>query len=184
MKYNFHHKIADSIREIIFGLEDGLVSTLGAVTGIAAGSQNTFVVILSGLVLIAVEASSMAAGSYLSSKSATAVDQASHKENGEKAHASHSSALRAGVVMGGFYFVGGFVPLTAYFFLPIHQAYLPSISATAIVLFLIGIWSAGYTKQSRVKSGLEMAGISLGAALIGFFIGRFVSSFFGIDMIA
>lgn len=59
-----------NIREIVFGLEDSLVSTLGAVTGIAAGTGNAYVVILSGIVLIFVEAVSMSAGSYLSSKSA------------------------------------------------------------------------------------------------------------------
>lgn len=65
--------VENSIREIVFGAEDSLVSTLGAVTGIAAGTGDTFVVILSGIVLIFVEALSMAAGSYLSSKSAREV---------------------------------------------------------------------------------------------------------------
>lgn len=57
------------MRQLVFGLEDGIVSTTGAVVGIAAGSQNAHVVILSGTVLILVEALSMAAGEYLSSKS-------------------------------------------------------------------------------------------------------------------
>jgi len=56
------------LRHIVFGLEDGSVSTLGAVTGIAIGTQNAAVVLLSGLVIIAVEALSMGAGTYLSSK--------------------------------------------------------------------------------------------------------------------
>lgn len=67
-----HHQkngIIDSIRELIFGLEDGLVSTLGVVIGVAAGSGDRLVVLLSGLVLVVVEALSMAAGSFLSSKS-------------------------------------------------------------------------------------------------------------------
>lgn len=62
-------RLLDAIRELIFGLEDGLVSTLGAVAGIAAGTADGRIVVLSGLVLIAVEALSMAAGSYLSNKS-------------------------------------------------------------------------------------------------------------------
>jgi len=62
-----------SIREVVFGMEDSLVSTLGAITGIAAGTGDGFVVILSGVVLIFVEALSMTAGSYLSSKSASEV---------------------------------------------------------------------------------------------------------------
>lgn len=62
-------RLLEAIRELVFGLEDGLVSTMGAVAGIAAGTENGQVVILSGLVIIAVEALSMAAGSYLSNKS-------------------------------------------------------------------------------------------------------------------
>lgn len=46
------------------------MSTMGAVTGIAIGTQSGAVVLLSGLVIIAVEALSMAAGTYISSKSA------------------------------------------------------------------------------------------------------------------
>ena len=67
-----HHqnsKLSNNIREIIFGAEDGMVSTLGAITGIAAGTLNSKIVLLSGLVIIAVESISMGIGSYLSNKS-------------------------------------------------------------------------------------------------------------------
>jgi len=62
-------KLLGAIRELIFGLEDGLVSTLGAVVGVAAGTNDSRLVILTGAVVIVVESLSMAAGSYLSSKS-------------------------------------------------------------------------------------------------------------------
>ena len=70
-QYLHHQKpgIVSAIREIVFGMEDGMVSTMGAITGIAVGSGNHFVVVLSGLVIIAVESISMGVGSYLSSKS-------------------------------------------------------------------------------------------------------------------
>ena len=56
-------------RELVFGMEDGMVSTLGAVTGIALATQDVFTTILSGLIVIGVESISMGVGSYLSSKS-------------------------------------------------------------------------------------------------------------------
>ncbi len=61
--------IRSQLREAVFGTQDGLISTLGALTGIAAGTQSRDVVIISGFVIIAVESLSMAAGSYISSKS-------------------------------------------------------------------------------------------------------------------
>lgn len=73
-----HHqssKIASTIKEVVFGMEDGMVSTLGAITGIAVGSKNHFTVVLSGLVIIAVESISMGIGSYLSSRSEEEVEE-------------------------------------------------------------------------------------------------------------
>lgn len=63
--------LKNNVREVVFGLEDSLVSTLGTITGVAVGTHDVFVVLLTGVVLVFVEAVSMAAGSYLSSKSAT-----------------------------------------------------------------------------------------------------------------
>src|SRR5271157_4526850 len=58
----------DNLREIIFGAEDGLVSTLGLVLGMAGATNNGRVVIIAGAVYVISEAFSMAAGTYLSSK--------------------------------------------------------------------------------------------------------------------
>lgn len=61
--------VRTKIRDAVFGTQDGLVSTLGALTGIAAGTQDASIVVLAGFVIVAVESLSMATGSYLSSKS-------------------------------------------------------------------------------------------------------------------
>ena len=70
---NFIHHNPSSligyIHEIVFGIQDGMVSTLGALTGIAIGSQNLYTVILAGVAIISVESVSMSIGSYVSSLS-------------------------------------------------------------------------------------------------------------------
>ncbi len=60
---------AGVIRELIFGAEDGLVSILGLVTGVAAGTTSASVVLLAGTVGALSGAISMAAGDYLGVKS-------------------------------------------------------------------------------------------------------------------
>ncbi len=65
--------LSGSVREVVFGLEDSFVSTMGAVSGIAVGSGDSHAVVLAGLVVISVEAISMAASSFLSSKAAKEV---------------------------------------------------------------------------------------------------------------
>lgn len=68
-KHLQNNGLLGSIRELVFGLEDSLVSTLGVVVGVGAGTADAKVVMLSGVVLVIVEALSMAAGSFISSKS-------------------------------------------------------------------------------------------------------------------
>ncbi len=68
-KISLKDYLISGIRDIVFGLEDGLVSTLGVLTGIASGTNDHFVVILSGFVLVIVEALSMGVGSFLSAQS-------------------------------------------------------------------------------------------------------------------
>lgn len=72
-----HHqesRIISVLREIVFGAEDGMVSTLGALTGIAAGTNSRFAVLLAGFVIVIVESISMSVGTYLSGKSEREVD--------------------------------------------------------------------------------------------------------------
>lgn len=68
-----HHGIGLGVRmrlrDAVFGTQDGLISTLGALTGIAEGTRSGEAVVVAGFVIIVVESLSMAAGSYLSSKS-------------------------------------------------------------------------------------------------------------------
>ncbi|MBU0569658.1 VIT1/CCC1 transporter family protein [Patescibacteria group bacterium] len=75
--FNHQQKINTGItlREVVFGLEDGMVSTLGAITGIAIGSQDKPTVLLAGIVIIAVESISMGIGSYLANKSQQSADK-------------------------------------------------------------------------------------------------------------
>lgn len=170
--------MAGSIREIVLGYEDGSVSGLGVVTGVAAGTGSGFVVILTGTVVIVVEAFSMAAGTYLSSKSAGEVDQAARRARPDGIW----HYLRAALVMWVFNLLGGLVPLSAYLFFPVRQAFVPSIVITALLLFVVGAWKTRFTKQFWLKSGAEMMVISLLAAAIGYGIGKVVSAAFGVEV--
>lgn len=180
--HSFRHFILSSMRELIFGLEDSLVSTLGTITGIAIGTQSTYVVILSGFVLIAAESTSMAAGSYLSSVSANNAEEEWDKERRKKRHLLSAHPIRGAAVMWVSYVLGGFVPLLPYLFLSTTQAILPSVVLTVISLFSVGVWSSLYTKRSVLRSGFEMVLISLSAALIGYVIGRMMSVYFGVNL--
>ncbi len=89
-RYNkdyIHHQessVADVLKELVFGVEDGMVSTLGSVTGIAIGSGDHSLVLLAGVVIISVEAISMGIGSYISNLSEEEMNQRKIKEEAEE----------------------------------------------------------------------------------------------------
>ena len=55
------------IRELVFGIQDGLISTVGLLAGVQGATESATVVIITGLTALFSGAISMAAGSYLSS---------------------------------------------------------------------------------------------------------------------
>jgi len=64
-------------RNFIFGVEDGLVSTVAFLAGVSVANVDTKTLFVSGVVLIFVEAFSMAAGSFLSEESTEEYEQKS-----------------------------------------------------------------------------------------------------------
>ncbi|MBI4010013.1 MAG: VIT1/CCC1 transporter family protein [Candidatus Aenigmarchaeota archaeon] len=58
-----------SLREFIFGVEDGLISSVGIVTGVVGAAVGSFFIVLAGVISMFAGALSMAAGTYLSIKS-------------------------------------------------------------------------------------------------------------------
>jgi VIT1/CCC1 family predicted Fe2+/Mn2+ transporter len=58
-----------SIREVIFGAQDGALTTLGIVTGVGAADPNQTTIVLTGVVSLLVGALSMGVGEYLGGKS-------------------------------------------------------------------------------------------------------------------
>jgi vacuolar iron transporter family protein len=61
---------ASNLRNLILGMQDGLVNVLGIVLGIAIGTMSSNIVLLAGIVATFAESISMAAVAYTSSKAA------------------------------------------------------------------------------------------------------------------
>src|SRR3990167_6038421 len=57
------------IREFVFGIQDGLISTVGLLAGMQAAGSNRFTILMAGAAAVCSGAFSMSAGAYLSSKS-------------------------------------------------------------------------------------------------------------------
>jgi VIT1/CCC1 family predicted Fe2+/Mn2+ transporter len=150
-------------RNFIFGVEDSLVSTVGLIAGVAAAGVERTTILVTGVILIFVEAFSMGVGSFLSESSAEEYQGSSNRQK---------SARSAGIMFVS-YFIAGFVPIGPYVFLPQRFAFWTSIALSIAALFALGIASARVSKSSLLKTSLRMAllgglaiaiGVSIGAA--------------------
>ncbi len=72
----WHRGGGGAMRDLIFGINDGLVSTLSLVSGVAGADPGRGMVLLAGVAGLLAGAISMAAGAYISSKSEREVHEA------------------------------------------------------------------------------------------------------------
>jgi len=72
----WHVRGGGAMRELVFGMNDGLVSTLSLVSGVAGAAVGQGVVLLAGVAGLLSGAISMAAGAYISTKSQREVYEA------------------------------------------------------------------------------------------------------------
>lgn len=160
---------APYLRNFIFGVEDSLVSTVGLLSGIAIANVSRETIFLTGVVLIFVEAFSMAAGSFLSEYSV--------KEYlGEKKDAAKKT-LVSGMIMFVSYFISGFIPLLPYLAWPVAEALKFSIFFSVAALFILGAVNAKISKVGTMKNSLRMAAIGGIAIAVGLSAGFILSNF-------
>ena len=151
------------IRNFVFGAEDSLVSTVGLLSGMAVADVSKVTIIITGVILIFVEAFSMGVGSYLSEYITDAVKDPKRK----------MSAL-AGVIMLISYMIAGFVPLSPYIFLEGKQALVVSISFSLLALVGLGIVSSYLSKTNIVKNTIRMFILGGSAIAVGIIVSSFI----------
>lgn len=82
-----------------------------------------------------------------------------------------SRVLSGSTTVGVSALIGSLIPIIPFFFIPINESLAISIIISALTLFAVGFYKAKVYVGSPVKSGLEIAIIGMGAAIIGYGIG-------------
>jgi VIT1/CCC1 family predicted Fe2+/Mn2+ transporter len=152
------------LRNFIFGVEDSLVSTIGLVSGIAVAGVDKRTILLTGVILIFVEAFSMGSGSLISEHSA-------HEYTLGK-HQAKMSHFRGAAIMFGSYFCAGFLPLLPYLFFDMQSAFWIAIAVALAALFSLGAINAKKFKVKIISHALEMMIIGGIAIVLGVVVGR------------
>lgn len=154
------------IRNFVFGVEDSLVSTVGLLSGVAAAGMSQHNLIMTGIVLLFVEAFSMAVGSFLSEYSA--------EEYVAHAEVPLRYSITAGIVMFVSYFFFGLVPLGPYMVFDPMRAFWVSIVLSLSVLLILGVASAKMFRVNVAKSAARMIFVGGLAIGMGIFVGGLI----------
>lgn len=151
--------------ELIYGANDGIITTFAIIAGVMGANLSTPVVVILGVANLLADGISMGASKYLSSRSQFIEGQR------VAVRASREGAL---ATFAGFQF-GGLIPLLA-FFLPIPEEshFFFACLFTGTALFGVGAARSLVTEIQALTGGLEMlgigsvaAGVAYGVALLG-----------------
>jgi VIT1/CCC1 family predicted Fe2+/Mn2+ transporter len=156
------------IRNIIFGISDSLVSTVGLLSGIDVSGTSRQIIILTGIVYAFVEAFSMAVGSFLSEQSTEEYDVKGEVPDGKP--------FVAGIVMFVSFILASFIPIVPYLFAGLTEALWLSIGLSIAALFVVGLINARIDKVHVLKHAVKMALLGGAAIVIGVIVGKFIKA--------
>jgi vacuolar iron transporter family protein len=80
-------------------------------------------------------------------------------------------ALRAALVVGGAALLGSLLPLAPFVVLGVQAAMWAAVAVTACALFAVGAYKSATTVGHWLVGGLELSGVGLAAAAVGWIVG-------------
>lgn len=151
------------LRSLLFGLQDGIVSTTGVVVGISTGVTEKPIIVMAALVAVTVEATSMAAGQYSSEKAAHQMDKSGKRDD---------NLIVGTLIMFFSYFAGGMFSIIPTLLFNQPEARFIAIISAFVGLFLIGYLKGKIVEHKPLRSAIELFVIGSIAMLIGIFVGN------------
>jgi vacuolar iron transporter family protein len=158
------------IRDVVYGANDGLITTFAVVAGVTGGELSQRAVLIVGAANLFADGLSMGVGNYLSIRSNESARAAQDLPEEEASPARHGLATFLA------FFAAGSVPLMPYVLPLVHTRSLgASIVLTFGALFVVGSLRALVTIDRWWAAGLEMLGLGVVVALAAYGSGAFVS---------
>ena len=171
------NRLFSNIRDIMFGMNDGLVELLAVAVGLAAALTTPLLIFLAGFIVAISGTLSMSAGAYLSTGYQKDVEEKSAVVKGTAT--AKSSAFYVGI----FYFIGSLFPLSPFGFGIIgYTGIIIAIVLTSIVLTFTSSMIALATDKSVIKSVAKTLLISLGVAVVTILLGAYIRATFHITV--
>jgi vacuolar iron transporter family protein len=159
------------VRELIYGANDGIITTFAVVAGVAGGGLSVQVVLIIGAANLFADGLSMAVGNYLSIQSHESVLETQHLPEEEAFPFRHAVATFAAFA------TAGSLPLMPYMLpgLPFDRFSL-SIALTFLAMFSVGASRAWIANVRWWKAGLEMMALGALVAALAYASGSLVAA--------
>jgi VIT1/CCC1 family predicted Fe2+/Mn2+ transporter len=151
------------IRDLVYGANDGVITTFAVVAGVTGGTLQPVVVLVLGVANLLADGLSMGVGNYLGIRSDERVREAQQLPEQE------AFPIRHGIATFGAFVAAGAVPLVPYLFSGVGNRFVLSTILSLTVLFVVGAARARVGTGTWLTSGLEMLGLGaiVGAAAYG-----------------
>jgi vacuolar iron transporter family protein len=158
------------IRELVYGANDGIITTFAVVAGVAGGGLPARVVFICGVANLFADGLSMAVGNYLSIRSHESVLLAEGRPEEE------AYPWRHGLATFLAFLAAGALPLLPYVLPGAAGRFGASLVVTLSSLFGIGALRAVIGKVRWWAAGAEMLALGAVVAAVAYASGAFVAS--------
>jgi VIT1/CCC1 family predicted Fe2+/Mn2+ transporter len=158
------------IRDVVYGANDGIITTFAVVAGVAGGTLAPVTVLVLGVANLLADGLSMGVGNYLGIRSDERVREAQQLPEHEAFPIRHGFATFVAFV------VAGAVPLLPYVFSSMtRDLFAASTGLSLTVLFVVGAARARVGTGSWWANGLEMLVLGVIVGAVAYYGGAVVS---------
>jgi VIT1/CCC1 family predicted Fe2+/Mn2+ transporter len=153
------------IGDLVYGANDGLVTTFAVVSGVAGADLAPRIVLILGVANLLADGFSMGASGFLAIRSSAAADGQSR---GIREPLSHAGATFLA------FLVAGVLPLLAYALA--GSSFAASAAVTGAMMFAAGAARSLVTPRGWLRCGLEMFLVGATAAAVAYGIGAWLAT--------
>ena len=171
--HGVHDTLQHYIADLIYGTNDGILTTFAIVAGVAGGELSSGTVLIVGIANLFADGLSMGVGNYLSIRARESAREAQGLPEEESQPVRHGLATFVGFV------VAGAIPLAPYLLPGLENQFLHATLAAMAAQFTVGALRALVTASRWWQSGLEMVALGALVAAVAYGAGAGIAAVVG-----
>ena len=169
----YTHKAGEYIGDIVYGANDGIITTFAVVAGVAGAALSPSIVIILGIANLIADGFSMATSNYLARKSEREYQGKLNESNSPE---NHKNPIKNSIVTFFSFVIAGAIPLIPYVLGIRENLFMWAIFFTSLALFTVGSLRTLITGIRWWLAGIEMLAIGAVAATVAYYIGYFLGN--------